>query len=230
MAGLKEMGIRAEASSPYHPQSNGLAEASIKNVKSLLYKTKYSRENFEKALAQWLQTPRRDGFSPSDLFFKRHLRGLLPSVPRTIDMQQAIEARDKQQEKYRKEMSKHKALQPMKQGDKIVTQNLRTGLWDIRGTVESVRENGRSYWIRTEEDDTYLRGRKLIRHRHTDRQTDEETDRQTDSDSDPLPGPAVTAPDRETPVSTQTGSEHCQDTDGPPAGRTRSRTVRFRNQ
>ena len=58
VAGLKAMGVRAEASSPYHPQSNGLAEASVSNIKSLLYKCKYERYNFDRALAQWLQTPR----------------------------------------------------------------------------------------------------------------------------------------------------------------------------
>ena len=78
--GLKAMGIRSEPSAPYHPESNGLAEASVKNMKNLLLKCKYERSNFDKALAQWLQTPREDGYSPSDLFFKRHLRGLLPTA------------------------------------------------------------------------------------------------------------------------------------------------------
>ena len=126
--GLKAMGIRSEPSSPYHPESNGLAESSVKNIKSLLFKCKYERSNFDRALAQWLQTPREDGYSPSDLFFKRHLRGLLPSVPRTIDVQKWGGARDRKQKEYRDQMSKHAPLAPLMVGDWVVLQDPKSGL------------------------------------------------------------------------------------------------------
>ena len=176
------MGIIAEASSPYHPQSNGLAESSIKNIKALLYKCKYERSNFDHAFAQWLQNPRQDGYSPSDLFFKRHLRGLLPSLPKAIDTRKAEIARDKTQEKYRQSMSKHKPLPPLELNDKIVLQNPRTGLWDKKGEICDIRENGKSYWVITNEGDEYLRGRALLKRDivpPTNEQTNEETNGQT---------------------------------------------------
>ena len=176
------MGIIAEASSPYHPQSNGLAESSIKNIKSLLYKCKYEHSNFDHAFAQWLQNPRQDGYSPSDLFFKRHLRGLLPSLPKTIDTRKAEIARDKTQEKYRQSMSKHNPLPPLKLNDKVVMQNIRTGLWDRKGKIHDIRNNGESYWIITDEGDKYLRGRSLIKGDIVppiNEQTHEQTHKQT---------------------------------------------------
>ena len=107
-------------------------------MKNLLLKCKYERSNFDRALAQWLQTPREDGYSNSDLFFKRHLRGLLPSVPRTIDVQKGEEARDKNQKKYRDQMSKHPPLAPLKVGDCVVLQDPKSGLWDTRGKITDI--------------------------------------------------------------------------------------------
>ncbi|XP_059097955.1 uncharacterized protein K02A2.6-like [Tigriopus californicus] len=51
----KKFGIKNETSSPYHPQSNGLAEAGIKAMKTLLFKLdgKYNSEDFRIALLLW---------------------------------------------------------------------------------------------------------------------------------------------------------------------------------
>merc|ERR1712055_896390 len=117
-------------------------------------------------------------------------------LPKTIDTRKAEIARDKTQEKYRQSMSKHKPLPPLELNDKIVLQNIRTGLWDRKGKIHDIRENGESYWVITDEGDKYLRGRSLIKrdieppineqtHEQTNKQTkppniDRQTDRQTD--------------------------------------------------
>ena len=79
-------------------------------------------------------------------------------------------------------MSKHKALPPLEINDQIVLQNPRTGLWDNRGKIRDIRENGKSYWVETEGGDQYLRGRALIRNDIvpvTNEQMNEQTNGQT---------------------------------------------------
>ena len=71
-----------EISSPYHPASNGLAEAAVKSMKRLLEKLdgRVDSDEFKLALLAWRTTPRTDGFAPAFGFYGRHLRTLLPDV------------------------------------------------------------------------------------------------------------------------------------------------------
>ena len=87
----------------------------------------------------------------------------LGSLPKIIDTRKAEIARDKTQAKYRQSMSKHNPLPPLKLNDKVVMQNIRTGLWDRKGKIHDIRNNGESYWIITDQGDKYLRGRSLIK-------------------------------------------------------------------
>ena len=75
----KDYGIRHEISSPYNSQSNGHAEAGVKNLKGLIHKVAAS--DFDDALFAWRNTVRSDGVaSPAELFFKRRLRGAWPAL------------------------------------------------------------------------------------------------------------------------------------------------------
>src|SRR6056300_1082297 len=67
-----------EASSPYNPQSNGLAESAVKASKTLLDKNNGHYENFKKALSAYNDLPRSDGIAPSDLMLHRRKRGPAP--------------------------------------------------------------------------------------------------------------------------------------------------------
>ena len=46
-------GIKHELCSAYNPESNGLAEAGVKNMKSLVERCKERDENLEEAIAAW---------------------------------------------------------------------------------------------------------------------------------------------------------------------------------
>ena len=86
-------------------------------------------------------------------------------------------------------MSKHPPLTPLKVGDSVVLQDPKSDLWDTRGKITEMRNNGRSYWVETEEGESYLRGRPMIRKdispgediTMTSRQKSD-SDRQLDSD------------------------------------------------
>ena len=91
---LSQVGCKSELSSAYNPASNGLAEAGVKNVKSLLKKCMDGKECFETALAEFRIAPREDGYSPAELFYKRQVRGLLPELPNEPDMRKAERARE----------------------------------------------------------------------------------------------------------------------------------------
>ena len=68
-----------EISSPHNPQSNGLAEAGVKNAKHLLMKCASARE-FAYRMLEWRNTPRACSPSPASLFFGRQLKGFLPRL------------------------------------------------------------------------------------------------------------------------------------------------------
>ena len=67
-------GIKHELSSPYNPESNRLAEAAVKNIKTLITCCHKLGENLQLAIAAWRNMARADGVSPSQLFFGRRQR------------------------------------------------------------------------------------------------------------------------------------------------------------
>ena len=64
-------GITHELASPYNPESNGLGEAAVKNMKSLVFRCKDKGENLQHALAAWLNMTCQDGTLPAQFFFGR---------------------------------------------------------------------------------------------------------------------------------------------------------------
>ena len=68
----------------YNPESNGLAEAAVKNMKSLVLCCKSKGENFAHALAAWWNMVRQDGTSPAQLFFGRRQRLGLAMLPELL--------------------------------------------------------------------------------------------------------------------------------------------------
>ena len=82
---LAEFDIPETPSSPYNHASNGLAERHVGVVKLLLKKCTASKQDFRSALSALNATSRHDGYSPSDLFFRRRLRTALPNINREVD-------------------------------------------------------------------------------------------------------------------------------------------------
>ena len=79
-------GIQHELSSPYNPESNGLAEAAVKNLKGIVIRCTEKGENIHQAIAAWRNTARQDGSSPAQLFFGRRQRLGLPLLPQHLEI------------------------------------------------------------------------------------------------------------------------------------------------
>ena len=69
-----------ELSSPYNPESNGLAKSAVKIMKTLVISCKMQKESLTKANAAWRNMTREDSTTPSQLFFGRRQRQVLPMM------------------------------------------------------------------------------------------------------------------------------------------------------
>ena len=172
----KEHNIRHELASAYHPESNGLAEAGVKNAKLILEKCKLSGEEYEAAMQDWLLTPRTDtGFSPAFMFFGRTPRGRLPYVHTDKSTQEAETAREQNMS-----CDPHRPARFVV-GDAVLGQHMKTKQWSMRGTVTAVRDNGQSYLINFGGARENLRNARYLR----------PAPRDQGSDSDLTPGQQV---------------------------------------
>ena len=74
----KNNNINHKLASAHSPESNGLAEAAVKNMKSFVIQTAKEKQNLSTALAAWQNMARHDGISPSQLFCDRLPKQSLP--------------------------------------------------------------------------------------------------------------------------------------------------------
>jgi transposase InsO family protein len=166
----KDSGIELVFSSPYHHQSNSIAERSIGIVKSLWKKE--GEDGKSKSTALWIHriTPIDSNTpSPYELLFGRKPRSLLPCCnkatasqhPDTDKHQEANRARQtKQAEQYNRKASRD--LRPLQPGEHVDVFNTISRTWEPATVVR--RERDRSYVIRRNSRE-YFRTREHIRPR-----------------------------------------------------------------
>lgn len=140
-----QYGIRHELSSPYNPQSNGHAEAAVKNTKRLLKKLDYNWEAFNKALLEWRNVPKTDTASPAELMFGgRKQRTLLPSISPSALFE------PKEEEAFPLDVQ-------------VRIQDPKTKTWDLQGTVIGPRDHGGSFRVLLDDGREVLRNAKFIK-------------------------------------------------------------------
>ena len=157
-----------ELSSPYNPESNGLAEAAVKSMKKLVSKCKDSREDIDRAIQFFRNTPRADGFSPAEMLFGRMQRCELPSLPQhqeeRVDLEAAVAAREATQQRQREYQQQHAiALRPLQLGEWVRIQDPITHQWTAKGIVLAVRDSGHSYDLETECGTLTTRNRRFLK-------------------------------------------------------------------
>ncbi|QQP48708.1 Uncharacterized protein FKW44_009103, partial [Caligus rogercresseyi] len=155
--------INHELSSPYHHESNGHAECSVREMKHLLEKTR-SFKNFRHALLEWRNTPRYDGLSPAQWLFGRRQRTEVPALPNAYERidDSTIKSYEARREEIVYKKKEHtdkrsKTLRPLEIGSSVLIQHPQTKRWDQKGTVVSAR-NQRSYVVES-------KGKKYVRNR-----------------------------------------------------------------
>ena len=160
---LKNRGIEPSPGSPYYPQSNGLAEASVKNIKGLLQKCGDNWAEFDDRLLDWRDTPNECGYSPGEIFFARRMRSSLPILPgktslNTCAAEIGAKLRPKQYEKRRT-----KPLAEIQIGQDVYVQD-HSGRkrWNRKATVTG-KDGGRGYTLITEDGTETARNRSHIK-------------------------------------------------------------------
>ena len=95
------------------------------------------------------------------VFYGRRLRGELPGLRTSIDVEGAIKQRDKVRDDYL--IKGNKRTSPVFKVDDLVwIHNRDNGLWDIPGTVVEVWEDNRSYYIQPDKGTKKLRNRRFL--------------------------------------------------------------------
>ncbi|CAI5678504.1 unnamed protein product [Oreochromis niloticus] len=154
-------------SSPLYPQSNGLAERTVKTAKSVLDKAHAQGVDPYLSLLEQRNTP-VDGFrSPAQLLMSRRLRSVIPItgyqlVPRIISQMVVQKTRMERQEHQRRYYNRSAAPLPrLQQGDHICFQH-ESRSWKPAVIIRPA-ETARSFVIRTGEGQTIRRNRRHLR-------------------------------------------------------------------
>ena len=148
----KAKNINHELASPSNPESNGLAEAAVKNLKSLVIRCDEANEDLRQAIAAWRNMVRTDGSSPAQMFFNRTQKQSLPILnpnAKPFDPAALIKRRDKLHDQRIKLRDQHSMIiEDLAPGQEVLTQDYLSGLWKESAVVLSKRDDGRSYWVR----------------------------------------------------------------------------------
>ena len=166
----KEWEFEHVTSSPGHPNSNGKAEAAVKQAKSLLRKAKDSNNDAYLALLAYRNTPSQGiNSSPAQRLLNRRIKSRLPTaehllLPRTAEQLEA-EAKKLQcnQEKQKHNYDKTaKDLPELQRGDTVRIKPLVKGQREWKKAVVTKCLGRRSYEVRTDRG-TYRRNRAHLR-------------------------------------------------------------------
>ena len=143
--------INHDLSSPYNPESNGLAESAVKIMKTLVISCKMQKESLTKAIAAWRNMTREDGTSPSQLFFGRRQRQVLPMMTdKLLPALQDTTNRDKlSADKTRRRNLHTRSYDSFNIGDKMWLQHHDTKDWSTQAVILAPRAGG-SYYIQTD--------------------------------------------------------------------------------
>ena len=158
-------------SSPRYARSNGLAESSVKVVKSLIKKCKSSRQDILKGLLILRNTPLGCGKSPAELLMGRKLRDNIPFIePETQNITRDLVRERKEQKKYfdQKSASKRnmRSTGQFRINQRVAVQDPQNRTWTLKGRVTELA-GPRSYKEEMQDGSILRRNSKFIRELYT---------------------------------------------------------------
>ena len=161
----KEWDFTHTTSSPYHPQSNGLAEKNGANCKMHPEEVEEEGKDPYLSILEYRNTPIDGIGSPAQLLMSRRLRSVLPSTiqqlaPSVTDPSKAQLCLNLKQQRQATNYNKQsKPLPPLREGDyvRLRSQGVK-GKWEP-AIVTGKAATPRSYFVRTERGE-YRRNRR----------------------------------------------------------------------
>ncbi len=167
---LRQWGIAHRLSTPHYAQSNGLAEAAVKVLKSLVEKTGgHINDAFQTGLLELRNTPRAGGKSPAEIVYGHPMRTTVPMHHDAFDKKWLIDmnTHDRRTASRQKQATEAYNMHTRKLPHLSVGQHVRirdhmTKEWDMTGIVMS-RGQHRDYRVRLPSGRTYWRNRRLLR-------------------------------------------------------------------
>ena len=165
--------IRGITSSPYHSQSNGIAENAIKQMKRLIHCTYKGQlktvdpHEWTQTLLLYHNTPRQpSGYSPAQLLFGREIRDGLPTP---IDhykplLRAEVERRLREVRQYQNPNKHRHELPILNPGQPVFIQHPHTKRWTDHGTIISFGQNSREYIVEYNRNGKhYIRNRRFLK-------------------------------------------------------------------
>jgi transposase InsO family protein len=172
----KRWGISHETSSPHHPQSNGFAEAAIKQMKKIIRgtfiptKRQVDAESFGAGILLFRNTPcSPTDRSPAEILFGRQLRDNLPVSRKLLKPNLRFDVEKRRRESYEKKnnYSPQYELPLLQPGTRVFVQHPATKRWTTEGSVIKFGNNEREYLIKMDSNDKILRrNRRFLRPQH----------------------------------------------------------------
>ena len=151
--------------SPYHSQTNGLAERAIQTLKKLMIKCRETKSDFALAILNLRNTPTSSAGSPAQRLYGRRTRTLLPTArsklnPSLIDPGVVTSHRSDQRSAAKQEHDRQaRDLTPLKIGDPVRMRKDKS--WVPVKTVKlPTQQDPRSYVVESEEGTQYRRNRR----------------------------------------------------------------------
>ena len=166
---IKHYQIDHHTSSPYHPQSNGMAEKAVQTSKRMMKKAAHDGNDPYLALLEYRNTPWSDTLgSPAQRLMGRRTKTLIPTSssllkPETISpitVQEELQKHRRQQKLFYDQHAK--PLNSLSVGDSVLMTS-KDGRWRPAKVTSISQTAPRSYNIVTPQGQNYRRNRKDLR-------------------------------------------------------------------